>query len=185
MMNETQKSPDKKTPANEVEAQNQQLAKALYLQDEASPHDDPKCELDQDIGTLERFLTQEGQHMVVQSRNLTETVDYKHCPICSQMPDVFMSFANNLQNALEYLDRMRDEGIDKNMILEVMRRERDWYLTSRNMAIMFFDQAHLPRNIINAHPDLHSLAAAKRIQNAKRSLRKKNRKNRKNRSHNR
>ena len=182
-MSDTPAIVDGKTLAEEMAEQDEKLAAAMQEQEDVAPPGEPEYESDLTIDSIEQFLTDEGEWL--EGQIAADTGAYKNCPICSQMPEVFRSFAGALQDALEALDKMRDDGVDEKLILEFLRRDRAWYLTSKNIAMMLFEQAHAPRNVINAHPELRSLAAAKRHQNSKRSARKKHRKNRKNRRHNR
>ena len=182
-MNETPEVVDGKTLADEMAEQDERLKAAMEQQDDVAAPGEPEYESDLTIDSIEQFLTDEGEWLEGQIE--ADTGAYKNCPLCSQMPDVFRSFAGALQDALEALDKMRDDGVDEKLILEFLRRDRAWYLTAKNVAMMLFEQGHAPRNVINSHPELHSLAAAKRLQNSKRSARKKHRKNRKNRRHNR
>ena len=182
-MSDTPEVVDGKTLADEMAEQDNKLAEAMKQQGEVLPPGEPEYESDLTVESIEQFFIDEGQWLEGQVE--ADTGAYKNCPICSQMSNVFMSFAGALEDALEALDKMRDEGVDEKLILEFLRRDRAWYLTSKSMALMLFEQSHAPRNVINAHPELHSLAAAKRLQNSKRAARKKHRNNRKNRRHNR
>ena len=171
---------NEKTLAEEMAEQDKELAAAIKEQSEKPFPEGPESELT--VDSIEQFFIDEGQWIEAQIK--AETGAYKNCPVCSQMANIFMSFAGALEDVLKALDKMRDDKVDEKLILEFLRRDRAWYLTSKNITMTLFEHGHLPRNVINAHRELHSLAAAKKLQRSKRSARKKNRKNRKNHRHN-
>lgn len=181
-MSEITDSENDKTLADEMAEQDERFKAAIEQQEDIKETEKPEYESDLKVEHIEQYFIDEGQWL--EGQGLADNSVYQRCPVCTNMTNIFTSLANLLEESLELLDKMRENKVDEKVVLDHMRHQRDWYITSKNISLTLFEAAHRPRNIINAHPELHSLAAAKRIQNAKNSKRKKDRKNRKNRRKN-
>ena len=153
---------EEKTVADEMAAENEKIAEAIAVQ--AAEEATPEVETAEEptIDNIEQFLTDEGQWLEGQIQ--ADTGAYQNCPICSLMPDIFKTLAGALKDTLENLDNLRDSDVvvDDAVLLAMLQRDRAWYLLSKQIAVKLHEEGHAPRNIINAHPELHSLGTAKK-----------------------
>jgi len=145
-----------------------------YMEEEAARLDaEEKPGNDADtIDEIEEYLIEQGQWLEGQ---MAAEAAYKNCPLCAVMPDVFATLAGAVKDSLELSDDLRDKGVKDDIIAALLLRDRAWYECSKNIALGLFEAGHNPRNVINAHPELRSLAHHKKASRAKNSKRKQKR----------
>jgi hypothetical protein len=112
------------------------------------------------IEEIEQHLMDEGQWL--EGQIAAETA-YKNCPICAKLPDVFRTLAGALEDTMEHLDNLKEGGAKDSFIAEALRRDQAWYECAKSIALSLVEEGHHPRNVINAHPELRSLAHRKKI----------------------
>lgn len=142
-------------------------------QNDESPQEDDAATIDE----IEEYLIDQGQWL--EGQMAAETA-YKNCPLCAVMPDVFATLAGAVKDSLELADDLREKDSKDEIIAALLLRDRAWYECSKNIALSLFDAGHNPRNVINAHPELRSLAHRKKIAKNSNSKRKQKRKARRN-----
>ena len=125
------------------------------------------------IDEIEKYLIDEGQWLEGQ---IAAEVAYKNCPLCAMMPDAFSTLAGAVKDSLELADDLREQGTKDSIIAALLMRDRAWYECSKAILLRMFEEGHQPRNVINAHPELRSLAHRKKISKTSNSKRKQKRK---------
>lgn len=166
---------NKITLADEISENNPSIKEALKIQENIDLLETPQVE-ELTIESIEQFFISEGQW--IEGQLVAEIGKYKNCPICTIMPEVLKSLSGALEDTLKNIDEMIDEiefmRLDQETVLENIKRERAWYLIAKEIAMTLFEQGHGARNVINAHPELYSMASAKK--HKKRSEKKDKRK---------
>lgn len=159
-MQETPSIVNGKTLAEEMAEQDRLLSAAMAVQN--AEVETPKVEISEEltIDSIEAFFIDEGQWL--EGQIAADTDAHQNCPVCSLMLDVFKTLSGALQDSLENLDELQYKKIDEAVILAILKRDRAWYLASKQIAMRLYEEGHAPRNVINAHPELHSLGAAKK-----------------------
>ena len=156
-----------KTLADEMAEHDARLAEAIAEQGVAEP---PAADENAEttIDSIEQFFIDEGQWLDGQISSNAGV--HKNCPVCVMTEIALQSLSGALKDALENLDKLqKDLQCDlpfqsDSIILDTLKRDRAWYLLTKEISIALCTQGHAPRNVINAHPEFRSMAATKRIQ---------------------
>jgi len=121
------------------------------------------------IESIEEFFIDQGN--LIEGQLKAENA-YPGCPVCSRGKEALTALGRMLESSLKDLDERRqlsqgatftsDPETDKLVLLNILKRDMEWYDAARTMLGNMFQAGHATRDVMSSHPDLVVSKAQKR-----------------------